>query len=117
MRVTNPIPLPRRIATARKLGTEAGMRCLDKAAANDPEFKTRALDFIVAHVREKGRVAGEDVTLAAVNAGIKPHDLRAFGSIYATALRRKLIRVVAYVPRVRGHGSAGGKVYMLGEAA
>jgi hypothetical protein len=48
--------------------------------------------------------------------GICPHDDRAFGSIYAKAIRNGVIRVVGYVPRVKGHGTAGGRLYAAGSA-
>lgn len=100
---------------ARKLGTEAGNAAADKAEQQDPEFKVKALEFIVGYIRQQGEATGESATLAAVLAGIKPHDQRAFGPVYQTAIKRGLIRVIGYVPRVRGHGSAGGKLYAAGE--
>jgi len=103
-----------RARTARKLGSDAGERCIVKAAANDPDFRNKALTFIVAYVRQEGEVTGESATLAAVLAGIKPHDQRAFGPVYQEALKRNLLRVVGMAKRVRGHGSAGGKVYAIG---
>lgn len=105
-----------RVHAARRLGAEAGEACADKAETTTPEFRERALDFIVNFVRQEGQATGENATRAAVLAGIKPHDERAFGPVYLTAIRRGLIRVVGYAPRVRGHGSAGGKVYAPGAA-
>lgn len=105
-----------RATFARNLGTEAGERCADKASQQDPEFKAKALEFIVKYIRQVGESTGESATLAAVLAGIKPHDQRAFGPVYQKAIRQGLIRVVGYAPRVRGHGSAGGKVYRAGNA-
>lgn len=102
------------IAQARAVGLEAGLRSIDRAEAADPKFSEKALAFVVDHIREKGKVSGESATLAAVQAGINPPDQRAFGPIYAMALRRGLIHVVGYVPRLRGHGSAGGKLYAPG---
>lgn len=99
---------------ARAVGLEAGQRSLERAEAIAPEFGEKAFTFIVAHVRDNGPVPGESATLAAVKAGINPPDARAFGPIYAKALRQGLIHVVGYVPRVRGHGSAGGKLYAPG---
>jgi len=101
---------------ARRLGDEAGNRCADKAEAADPAFRQRALDFIVGYVRQQGEARGEDATNAAILAGIKPDDARAFGPVYKAAIKQGLIRVVGYVPRVRGHGSMGGKLYRAGAA-
>jgi hypothetical protein len=105
-----------RASFARKLGTEAGNAAADKAEQEDPLFKQRALEFIVAYIRQQGEARGEEATLAAVLNGIKPRDQRSFGPVYKKALRLGLIRIVGYVPRVRGHGSAGGKLYAAGHA-
>ncbi|MFV0673643.1 hypothetical protein [Variovorax sp. tm] len=104
----------KRVRTARQLGREAAARAVDRADVDDPEFSRKALAFIVEYVQQRGQVPGESATLAAVNSGISPKDQRAFGPVYATALRRGLIHVVGYVPRIRGHGSAGGKLYAPG---
>lgn len=106
----------KKIKVARKLGGEAGDRAADKAERHDPAFRARALDFIVNYIRQQGETTGESATLAAVLAGIRPPDQRAFGPVYQEAIRKGLIRVVGYVPRVRGHGSAGGKLYAAGRA-
>lgn len=116
-RTMNLVAYEQRVKTARKLGTEAAERCTEKAAANDPMFRIRALEFIVAYVKKYGEVSGETATLAAVHAGIKPHDQRAFGAVYQQALREKQLRIVGSVKRVRGHGSDGGKLYAVGENA
>lgn len=102
------------IDASRAAGHAAGLGALERAEDEIPDFSKRALDFIVEHITQKGEVPGESVTLAAVDAGIKPPDQRAFGPVYAKALRRGLIHVVRYIPRVRGHGSAGGKLYAPG---
>lgn len=104
------------LATARKLGEQAGLFALDSAEQADATFGTRAYQFIVSYVRDHGPVPGEAVTLAARCAGIKPaNDDRAFGAVYAKALRDGAIKVVDSTNRVRGHGSAGGKVYAEGD--
>ena len=101
-----------RIKTARALGAEAGERAEFKAG---PGFGERALNFIREYAdaaRAAGRTfTGEEATDAAKLAGIRPPDDRAFGPVFAKAIRTSVIRVVGYVPRVKGHGSAGGKLY------
>ena len=52
--------------------------------------------------------------LAAKVAGIRPRDDRAFGAVFAQAIREGLIAPVGYAPRVKGHGTAGGRVYARG---
>jgi len=101
---------------ARALGLAAAAGAQFAAEQDDPLFGARALAFIVNHVREKGAVPGESITLAATASGIRPKKGdRAFGAIYAKALRKKYIQVHAYVPRIRGHGTSGGKLYVPGE--
>ncbi|AVQ84270.1 hypothetical protein [Variovorax sp. PMC12] len=106
----------KRVATARRLGEEAGQASLALAEQDDPDFGAKAYQFIVAYVRKRRRVPGESVTLACCLAGIRPKDDRSFGPIYAKAIRAGDIRVVGTVARVRGHGSAGGKLYAPGKA-
>jgi len=110
----------RRTATARRLGEAPMQLALDAATSADPSFGARAYAFIVAYVREQaarlGGVSGEQVTLAAQQAGIgADRDGRAFGSIFAKAIRMGEIKVIGYCLRIRGHGGAGGRVYAAGD--
>lgn len=105
-----------RVHAARKLGTEASERSRCKADEVCPGFSERALNFIAEYARAHDRFSGENCTYAMKAAGIRAHDDRATGSIYAKALRLGLIQVVGYVPRVRGHGTAGGRLYAAGRA-
>ena len=102
------------MANARAAGREAAERGTDRTEQFDAEFRAKALEFIVAHVQQKGLVSGESTTLAAVLSGIRPRDDRHFGSVYQKALRLKLIHIAGEVPRMRGHASAGGKLYAPG---
>lgn len=104
------------LAQARSAGIDAAERGADRTEQLDAQFRAKALEFIVSHVAHKGRVSGESTTLAAVLAGIRPRDDRHFGAVYRKALNLKLIHVVGEVPRVRGHASAGGKLYAPGPA-
>jgi hypothetical protein len=104
-------PHAQRAATARRLGDEAGQRCRGKADEACPGFSGRAFAFLERYARERTTFNGEDATNAAKQSGIRPSDDRAFGPIYAKLIRDNVIRVVAFVPRVKGHGSMGGKVY------
>lgn len=106
-----------RVAFARKLGTEAGERARSKAEDVCPGFSERAYNFVADFARTHETFSGEDCTLAMKAAGIRAHDDRATGSIYAKAIRNGVIRVVGYVPRMRGHGTAGGRLYAMGSAA
>jgi hypothetical protein len=103
------------INTARKLGMDAGQASLDLVEQQDPDFGKKAYEFVVAYVRKHRRVAGEAVTLAARLAGIRPKDDRAFGPVYAKAIKEGTIRVVGSTLRTRGHGTSGGRVYGPGK--
>lgn len=100
--------------SARATGEYAGNLAADRAERTDPDFRARALEFIVAYIRQQGEATGESATEAAMLAGITAPDARAFGPVYAKAIKQGLIRVVGFVPRLRGHGSMGGKLYAPG---
>lgn len=103
-----------RVHSARSIGEAAGNLAADRAEKVDPSFRARALEFIVGYIRQQGEATGESATQAAVLAGIAPPDQRAFGPVYQKAIRDGLIRIVGYVPRAKGHGSMGGKLYRAG---
>lgn len=102
------LPLP----VARAMGELAGEKARLHAEDITPGFSDLALEFIRNYAITQGSFISEDCTLAMRGAGIIPHDDRAFGSIYAKALRLRYIRVVGYVPRRRGHGTAGARQYV-----
>jgi hypothetical protein len=106
-------PTPRSVEASRARGERAGNLSADKAEAQDDGFKTRAAEFILGYLAHHGSSSGELLTDAAKLAGIRPHDDRAFGPVYAKLLRDKRMRVVGLAPRAKGHGSAGAKVYEL----
>lgn len=112
-----PIPFITRTRMARKLGQEAAVRAEDRANEDAPGFSERALE----HIRQTmvaapadARLRGEDIVNSAKIAGIRPPDDRAFGAIFAKAIRDGLIEPVGYAPRTKGHGTAGGRVYARG---
>lgn len=103
-----------RVRAARKIGEERANRCRSKADEVCPGFSSLALNFIAEYAKQNSRFSGENCTYAMKAAGIRAHDDRATGSIYAKAIRMGLIHVVGYVPRVRGNGTAGGRLYAAG---
>lgn len=105
-----------RVAFARKRGTEASERARGKAEEVCPGFSERAYNFVAEFARTHDTFSGEDCTIAMKAAGIRAHDDRATGSIYSKAIRNGVIRVVGYVPRLRGNGTAGGRLYAMGHA-
>lgn len=103
--------------TARKLGEEAGQACADKQESAMPGFGEHAFAFITLCIKVHGPISGELVTNAAKTFGIRPADDRAFGPIYARALREGAIRVVGATNRIKGHGTGGARVYVAGSEA
>lgn len=63
------------------------------AAPTAPRFDQDALGFLIAFARRTtGPFSAEHVTLAAIEQGIAPADLRAWGSIFTQAARDGHIR-------------------------
>lgn len=107
-----------RVRSARKLGAEAAQKAADRADSEGPGFSERALEHIrqtMSRAAPDERIRGEDIVNLAKVAGIRPPDDRAFGSIFAKAIRDGIIKPVGFAPRVKGHGTAGGRVYARGE--
>jgi hypothetical protein len=102
---------PPEIATA--LRDDAMALVKDHAEDHRPGFHVLALDFVVAFLARFGPTPAEQLTAACKNAGIRPHDDRAFGPVYMVLARHKRIVKVGSVRRERGHGTAGGNVWML----
>lgn len=101
---------------ARFAGDLAGELCTDKARrVADPHFAAKAERAILAHLRAAQQASGEELTLVARAHGAVPHDDRAFGSVFASLSRRGRIRTVDMCMRVRGHGTAGGRIWALSE--
>lgn len=102
------------LADASASGAAAAQACIDKAQHNDPEFSAKAERAILAHLQAVGQASGEVLTDVAIANGARPHDQRAMGPVFQSLLRRNLVRVIGYAPRVKGHGCMGAKVYALG---
>ena len=79
-----------------------------------PTFKDRACDFVLAYLEQYGPTSSEELTDACCGAGIVPPDTRAFGPVYRTLSRRKMIHKVGACCRKRGHGTAGGNIWDRG---
>ena len=116
----SPTAHSHRVRTARKIGHEAGARAEAKAVEKDPAFCEKAL----AHFRRTvdalapgAAIHGEDLVNSAKLAGIRPHDDRAFGPVFVKARNQGLLLEVGQADRVKGHGTAGGRLYARGGAA
>lgn len=81
----------------------------ENAGAN---FMCKALRFCADYIRDNGPISGELVTDACKAAGIVPPNTdKAFGAVYATLMRDKLIEREGYTQRRKGHGCIGASVW------
>jgi hypothetical protein len=78
-----------------------------------PGFSERAEAFILDYLRTHGATPGETITIACCEAGIVPHDERAFGPVYMRLSKTKKIVKCGTCPRKRGHGTSGGNIWKL----
>jgi hypothetical protein len=103
------------ITLARKAGQVAGELSQAKAERRCPEFSDKAFAYIASFARAAQKpFTGESLTDNMKALGIRPHDDRAFGPVFARAIRAGLIKTVGFVPRKKGHGTAGGRLYASG---
>ena len=102
------------LQTAREAGEQAAAHCLAKAERSDPEFVAKATAAILMHLRAVGQASGEDLVDIAVAHGARPRDMRAFGGIFQRLVREHSIRCIrSDLPRRRGHGCSGGRLYEI----
>jgi hypothetical protein len=83
------------------------------AEERTPGFADDAAAFVLAYLKQHGPTAGERLSLACKQAGIVPHDDRAFGAVYLRLVRQSCIQRVGEARRERGHGTSGGNVWAL----
>jgi hypothetical protein len=62
-----------------------------------------------------GPATGEVLVWACKDAGITPHDDRAFGSVIKKLSAGNLIEKIGYGPRHKGHGTSGAIIWTLAE--
>lgn len=103
------------LEASRALGEVAATRALDRAERKDPTFGERARAYVVAYLMTNGPTSSEFITNACKRAGIVPTDDRACGSVYQTLARRKAIICTGSCTRFKGHATAGGRIWSLGE--
>lgn len=106
-----PAPaVPRR--TPRERGAIAAEACVDKAERVRDFDSVGAATFIHGWVVRHGPTSGEDLVAAAKAHGFRGHDDRCFGAVFQSLVRTDRLRVVrSDLPRRRGHGTSGGKLY------
>lgn len=93
-------------------GETAMNACADKAEAETSFSVDECIPIVLAKLAE-GATTGEVLTWTCKDAGIVPHDDRAFGAVLAKLSRKGLIVKIGSGPRHRGHGTAGATVWSL----
>jgi hypothetical protein len=104
------------IEDAIAAGQEAAQACNDKAESLG--FSTDAARaFVLAWLAEYGPTPGEAIVEAAENthrADLRGHDQRCWGAVFGKLSRDHRIRCLrSDLPRKRGHGTSGGKLWGL----
>lgn len=84
---------------------------LEAAQKRDPEFKTKAREAILAHLKAVGQASGEELVDVARAHGAVPTDDRAFGGVFQSLSRDGSIQCVGFTLRKKGHGTAGGRIW------
>ena len=90
---------------------DAVLDALDKG--NGETFSERARNCILTTLRVYEEATGEQLVNACVKMGIRPAHDRAFGPVFASLSRRKVIEKRGYGPRAKGHGTAGAVIWGL----
>ena len=83
------------------------------AEAVRPGFAEQARALVLAFLEEGGPMSGEQLTSLCKSSGVKPHDDRAFGSVYYGLAKAGQIVKVGTCKRQRGHGTSGGSIWSL----
>lgn len=100
-------PLP-----PREIGEACAKQCLENAEALANFDAEGARKFIHGWVIRHGSTSGEDLVDAAMAHGYRGHDARCFGAVFSRLVREnKLMVLRSDLPRKRGHGTSGGRLY------
>jgi len=91
-------------------GRDEGMDRVEKNSGQ--KFQDAAYEFLPAYLKRIGQpLSSEDLTDACKNAGIKPHNDKAFGPVILRLMRNKKIVRVGYGRRRKAHLSYGCAIY------
>lgn len=98
---------------ARRKGEIRSVVACGNAEDACPGFSSRAAEHILRYLKKQGISSGEDITDSCKDAGLVPHDDRAFGAVFSGLSRRKEIVFVGFGMRRKGHGTAGSRLWKL----
>lgn len=98
----------------REAGSVAGQACQAKAERVSDFDSKGAAEFIWSWLVRHGPASGEALVKAAKEHGYRGHDDRCFGAVFAGLARKGLITCLrSDLPRERGHGTSGGRLWGL----
>lgn len=102
-------------SSARAAGEDLGERCAAKAERVAGFDSEGASKFILGELIRHGQMSGESLTNSAKQAGFRGHDDRCFGPVFQRLLKRGHIRCIGYCTRLKGHGTAGGRIWVAAQ--
>lgn len=114
-----PKPKAKRLPTipeAKSKRDKGIRRVAQNAEYNRAKFSEDAQDFIVSFLKfaKDDKASGEDITDVCVNAGIQPHDMRAFGPVFQKLVKAgKIEKTGETCVRRRGNLTTGGNIWRL----
>jgi len=94
-------------------GHAAAAACAAKAERTTAFDAGRARAAVLELLADGQARSGEQLVDHCVGLGLVPHDARAFGAVIGTLARRGQIEAVGFVPRSKGHGTSGGRLWRL----
>lgn len=94
-------------------GAAAGEACLAKAERVTAFDAAAARGAILELLADGVARSGEQLVDHCIRRGIVPHDGRAFGPVLKSLAGGGLIEAVGFVTRVKGHGTAGGRLWKI----
>lgn len=102
---------PSPLAVAQAVGEQASIACSENAERQGWDAALAAA-FILDWLRANGPTSGE-VLVTEASRDNMPHDTRAFGSIFAKLSRSKQIESCGMIPRLKGHGAPGCRIWRI----
>ena len=92
-------------------GHAAAEACAAKAERTTAFNAARARAAVLEVLADGQARSGEQLVDHCQRLGIVPHDARAFGAVFGKLKRDGLIEEAGFVPRTKGHGTSGGRLW------
>lgn len=100
--------------TPRQRGDEMAQLATERAERDSAGFTFLARDFVIRYLTAHGASPGEEIVAAGPANGVHCADARAWGSVFCSLSRRgQIVCIRSDLPRQRGHGTSGGKLWGL----